>query len=193
MDHWEVTPGLWHWAAPHPAWTPGAEPDSVADWPQLAGSVIAEIGGEPVIVDPMLEADGWAWLDARVAGRSVHVLTTIEFHGRSSAEVLERYGGDEVVPAGVRAIALPDGETVFFLEAYRALVVGDSIIGAEDGGLRRCPPSWLDGRASDAAQREALQPLLELGAERVLVSHGESLFEAAGPALAAAISAPPRD
>jgi hypothetical protein len=174
-------------------WTPGAEPGSPADWPQLVGSVIAEVGGEPVIVYPMLEADGWAWLDERVAGRPVHVLTTIAFHGRSRAEVLERYDGDETVPAGVRAIPLPDGEVLYFFEAYGALVVGDSIIGAEDGGLRRCPTSWLGGRATDAAQREAMLPLLELGAERVLVSHGESLFGGAGPALAAAVTAPPQD
>jgi hypothetical protein len=157
------------------------------------GSVIAEVGGEPVIVDPMLADDGWEWLDARVAGRPVHVLTTIAFHGRSRAEVLERYGGDEKMPAAVRAIDLPDGETVYFFEACSALVVGDSLIGdAEGSGLRRCPPSWLDERATDAEQRAAMQPLLGLGAERVLVSHGESLFSGAGPALAAAIAAAPR-
>jgi hypothetical protein len=190
VDSWEVAPGLWHWAAPHPAWKPGAAPDSPGDWPQLVGSVIAEVGGEPVIIDPLLARDGWEWLDARVAGRPVHVLTTIGFHDRSRAEVLVRYGGDEETPAGVRAIALPDGETVFFLEAYRALVVGDSLIGdAAGSGLRRCPPSWLDERATDAEQRAAMQPLLDLGAERVLVSHGESLFSRAGPALAAAIAA----
>lgn len=191
MDRWEVTPGLWHWAAPHPEWTPDAEPGSPADWPQLVGSVIAEVGGVPVIVDPLLEPDGWAWLDERVAGRPVHVLTTVRFHGRSRAEVLARYGGDEAVPAGVRTIPLPF-ETLFFFEAFSALVVGDSILGAEDGGLRRCPPSWLSGGVTDAEQREALQPVLALGVERVLVSHGESVFMDAGPALAAAVSAPPR-
>jgi hypothetical protein len=189
VDAWEVAPGLWHWAAAHPAWTPGAEPGSPGDWPQLVGSVIAEVGGEPVIVDPMLEADGWAWLDEHVAGRPVHVLTTIRFHGRSRAEVLERYGGDEARPAGVRAIELPDGETLYVFDDYDALVVGDSIIGDGDGGLRRCPPSWLYGRVTDAAQRDAMQPLLELGIERVLVSHGESLFSRAGPALVAAVAA----
>jgi hypothetical protein len=191
VDRWEVTPGLWHWAAPHPEWTPDPEPDSPADWPQLVGSVIAEVGGEPVIVDPMLEPDGWAWLDERVAGRPVHVLTTVRFHGRSRTEVLARYGGDEVVPPGVQTIPLPF-ETLFFLEDYRALVVGDSLLGAEDGGLRRCPLSWLYGWVTDAEQREAMQPLLDLDVERVLVSHGESLFEGASRALAAAVGAPTR-
>jgi hypothetical protein len=190
MEVWEVAHGLWHWAAPHPEWQPGGEPDSPLDWPEEVGSALAEIGETPVIIDPMVDDDGWEWLDARVAGRSVHVLTTIGFHGRSRGEVLGRYGGDEVAPPGVVGLALPDTETVFWLEPHATLVVGDSIIGAPDGGLRRCPPSWLDTRASDAEQRAALQPLLELPVERVLVSHGESLFSGAGPALRAAIEAP---
>jgi hypothetical protein len=191
LQAWNVVHGLWHWAAPHPAWQPGGEPDSPLDWPEEVGSALAEIGETPVIVDPLVDADGWDWLDARVGGRSVHVLTTIGFHGRSRSEVLARYGGDEVAPPGVVGFALPDTETVFWLEPYAALVVGDSIIGTTDGGLRRCPPSWLGERASDADQRTALQPLLELPVERVLVSHGESLFSGAGPALRAAIAAPP--
>jgi hypothetical protein len=196
MESCEVAPGLWHWAAPHPAWRPGGAPGSPLDWPELVGSAIAELGGELVIVDPMLADDGWDWLDERVAGRPVHVLTTIRFHGRSRAEVLARYGGDEVAPAGVRSFSLPDEETVFFLPEHRALVVGDSLVGEGAAGadrLRRCPASWVEGRAIDAAQREAMQPLLELDVDRVLLSHGESLFSGAAPALAAAIQAPPRD
>jgi hypothetical protein len=190
VDTWEVAPGLWHWAAPHPAWVPDQPVDSVGDWPELVGSMLAEVGGEPVIVDPLLSEDGWAWLDERVAGRFVHVLTTIRWHGRSCAAVLARYGGDEVVPPGVQAFPLPDEETVFFFAEHQTLVVGDSVIGDGADGLRRCPVSWLDERATDAQQREALEPLLDLPVERVLVSHGESLFSGAGPALEAAIRAP---
>jgi hypothetical protein len=196
VDRWEVAPGLWHWAAPHPAWRPGGAPGSPLDWPELVGSALADVGGELVMVDPMVSGDGWDWLDERVAGRPVHVLTTIRFHGRSRAQVLARYGGDEMTPAGVQAFLLPDEETVFFLPAHRALVVGDSIVGEGAGGadrLRRCPASWVQGRATDAAQREAMRPLLELDVDRVLVSHGESVFSGAGPALAAAIQAPPED
>jgi hypothetical protein len=190
VDTWEVAPGLWHWAARHPAWQPDQPKDSAGDWPELVGSMIAEVGGEPVIVDPLLTEDGWAWLDERVGGRFVHVLTTIRRHARSAEAVLARYGGDEVPPPGVRPFALPDEETVYFFDEHATLVVGDSIIGDGVDGLRRCPVSWLGVRATDAEQRAALQPLLELPVERVLVSHGESLFSGAGPALAAAIRAP---
>lgn len=188
MEHWEVVPGLWHWAAPHPAWEPGAEPESVGDWPELVGSHLAEVGGELVIVDPLVTDEaGWAWLDERVAGRPVHVLTTNPAHGRSRAEVLARYGGDEVAPAGVRLIGVGE-ETLVHLEPYATLITGDRIIGDARGGLRRCPPSWSE--LPDAELRERLLGVLELPVERVLVSHGESLFSEAGPALRAAIEAP---
>src|SRR4051794_245012 len=188
MESWEVVPGLWHWAAPHPEWEPGAEPESVGDWPQDVGCVIAEVGGEPVVVDPLVtDEQGWAWLDERVSGRPVHLLTTNPAHERSRAEVLARYGGDEDAPAGVRLFRA-GVETLVYLEPYRALVTGDRIIGDGRDGLRRCPQSWSE--TPDAELRQALLPLLDLDIERVLVSHGESLFEGAGPALAAAIHAP---
>ena len=188
MERWEVAPGLWHWAERHPDWEPGAEPESVGDWPEEVGSVVAEIGGEPVIVDPLVRDDeGWAWLDERVAGRPVHVLTTNPAHERSRPDVLARYGGDEQAPPGVRLIPVGE-ETLVWLEPYRALVTGDRIIGDGRDGLRRCPQSWSE--LPDAELRARLLPLLELPVQRVLVSHGESLFSEAGPALRAAIEAP---
>src|SRR4051812_22496203 len=119
MDTWEVAPGLWHWAAPHPEWEPGAEPESVGDWPELVGCALAEVGDEVVVIDPLITGDdGWEWLDERVAARAVHVLLTNPAHERSRAEVLARYGGDENAPPGVRQI--PVGvETMIWLEPYR--------------------------------------------------------------------------
>jgi hypothetical protein len=58
VDTREIAPGLWYWTAPHPEWEPGAEPDSPGDWPQDVGCVLAEVGGEPVLIDPLVPGDG---------------------------------------------------------------------------------------------------------------------------------------
>jgi hypothetical protein len=71
-----------------------------------------------------------------------------------------------------------------------ALVPGDRIVGDGDGGLRLCPESWLRYLPSDMGIRDlrvALQPLLELPVELVLVSHGEPVLEGAHDALPAAL------
>jgi hypothetical protein len=90
----ELAPGLHRWTARHPAWEPGAEPGSPADWPPEVGSVAYQGPDALVLVDPLV-AD-WAPLDALVErhGRPVVVLTTMRFHGRSRGDVAERYGAD---------------------------------------------------------------------------------------------------
>jgi glyoxylase-like metal-dependent hydrolase (beta-lactamase superfamily II) len=62
-------------------------------------------------------------------------------------------------------------------------VPGDVILGAEGGGLRLCPDSWLPESTSQAQLRASLQPLLELPVKRVLVSHGEPVLKGARRAL----------
>ncbi|MER3488209.1 MAG: hypothetical protein C4307_05585, partial [Chloroflexota bacterium] len=59
---------------------------------------------------------------------------------------------------------------------HRALVFGDAVLGAEDGGLRLCPESWHPRGGGHARVRENLRPLLDLPVERVLVSHGEPIL-----------------
>jgi hypothetical protein len=80
-----------------------------------------------------------------------------------------------------------------FLEAPRALVPGDRLLGDGAGGLRLCPESWLGyiDRAAPpghAQLQAALAPLLELGAERVLVSHGEPVLRDGAAALRAVLA-----
>ena len=90
----ELAPGLHRWTARHPAWEPGAEPGSPADWPPDVGCVVYRAPDALVLVDPLV--DRWGPLDALVEGhgRPVVVLTTMRFHGRSRAEVAERYGAE---------------------------------------------------------------------------------------------------
>ena len=183
----QLAPGLHRWTARHPAWEPGAEPGSPADWPPDVGSVANEALHALVLVDPLV-AD-WAPLDALVErhGKPVVVLTTMRFHGRSRAAVAERYGAElrthtAAPPAGVRRVPIEGmDESMVYLEAPRALVPGDRLLGADAGGLELCPESWLGyiDRAAPpdhAALRAALAPLLELDIELVLTSHGEPVL-----------------
>jgi hypothetical protein len=149
-----------------------------------------------VLIDPQLPPDPgelWGALDQRVAGRAVVVLTTIRFHGRSRDAIFERYGAtvgsapDEVVPFPLRGM----DETLFWLPEHATLVAGDRLIGDGAGGVRMCPASWLGyipGKPGRDELREALSPLLELPVQRVLVSHGDPVFEGGHSALARALA-----
>lgn len=190
----EVAPGLWVWKAPHPAWHPGAEPESPDDWPQDVGCVAFQAPGALVLVDPLV-AD-WAPLDALVerCGAPL-VLTTMRFHSRSRDAVVARYGGapvrhDEPPPEGVERIPIEHGdETMVWLPGPRALVPGDRLLGDGAGGLRVCPSSWLRYLPTGLdALREGLRVLLELPVEMVLASHGEPVLRDGRAALEAALA-----
>ena len=176
----EIADGLTYWTAPHPEWAED-------DWPRDVGCVLAEVAGEVVLIDPLV--DDWDWLDERVAGRRVHVLTTIRFHERDRAAVFARYDADERSPDGVDAFPAP-AEQILWLPGHAALVPGDSLI-ADEGGLRLCPESWLRHFEEGLPElRAALEPLLDLPVERVLCSHGEPVLSGGRAALRAALSAP---
>ena len=192
----ELAPGLHRWTARHPEWRPAPERDTPADWPPDVGCVAYEAPDALVLVDPLIEE--WAPLDALVErhGRPVIVLTTMRFHRRGREEVAARYGAElrthtEPPPAGVRRVPVTGmDESMVYLEAPRALVPGDRLIGDGAGGVRPCPPSWmryLPGPPDANALRAALAPLLELPVEAVLVSHGDPVLSGGGAALRAAL------
>jgi hypothetical protein len=197
VDAKEIAPGLWRWTAPHPAWEPGAEPESVGDWPEEVGSVLFESReGVAVFVDPQLPRDPepfWAWADACVGERPVHVVLTLRWHGRSRDAFAARYPAAGGPPSDVELLSFPRlEETIVWLPEPQALVPGDRIIGAPGGGLRLCPQSWLGlgaERPTVDEMRELLRPLLDLPVERVLVSHGEPVLTRGRDALRRALSA----
>jgi hypothetical protein len=128
--------------------------------------------------------------------RPVAILTTLTFHRRSRATLVERYAATtsrakRALPSGVEPCPIRGaGETMFWLSEYRTLVAGDRIIGAAHGGLRVCPESWLTYLPSGIRVpelREQLRPLLELPIENVLVSHGEPVLGDGRAALAGAL------
>jgi hypothetical protein len=177
----ELRPGLWRWTAFH------------AEWKETVGSVAYEADDALLLVDPLVPENGWEELDTLVErhGRPVSVVTTIRFHGRSRDAVVARYEVTSAVPNGVETIPIEGaGETIVWLPGPRALVPGDRIIGADAGGLRLCPESWLRYLPSGmtrAQLREELRPLLDLPIELVLVSHGEPVLDGGREALARAI------
>jgi hypothetical protein len=153
--------------------------------------------------------------------RRVEILITIPYHVRSAVEILERYGARLPVevwghPAAKRrlgasvplnatepggqagAIALAQRigspvrqETPLFFPDHRALAFGDAVIGIE-GKLR----VWQSVNADQERwYRErfipTLEPLLDLDAERVLVTHGPPILEGGRRKLADALEAGP--
>jgi hypothetical protein len=189
----EIAPGLLRWTAPHPDWEGEAD-----GWERDVGCALFEADDALVLIDPLLPSDGraefLAWLDARVDGGPVSILTTIHWHARDREELAERYRANSsrawnYVPAGVKPRPLRGaGETVFWLPAVRALVPGDRLVGAK-GELRLCREEWLQSTNVDRAGLAALmRPLLELDIERVLVSHGEPVLHDARAVLAHALA-----
>jgi len=200
MDVRELRPGLWRWTAEHPEWEEGLH------WGQQVGSVYAELPDAVAVIDPQIpptESDTfWEALDRDVErlGRPVHVLLTVHWHERSVEAVIERYGAtlwrpDQPgeLPAGVRAEIVEGAdwvEAIFYLESWRALVVGDLLIDDGNGGVR-IPLSWFPKEEQDWARsglKERLRGLLDLDVELVLVSHGEPVLENGHAALERALA-----
>ena len=197
----DLGPGLWRWTALHPEWTADAKPESPADWPEEVGSVLYDGDDATVLIDPLLPAGDdrfGAELDAHMRSRGlpVAILTTIKFHRRSRDELARRYAARttrarDALPAGIESLPVRGaGETMFWISACGALVPGDRIMGAEGGGLRLCPESWLRYLSSDISLADLaarLRPLLDLPIELVLTSHGEPVLHDGRAALADAL------
>jgi glyoxylase-like metal-dependent hydrolase (beta-lactamase superfamily II) len=196
----EIRPGLWRWVAYH------------EEWKEEVGSV-ALLGADerPILIDPLLPA-GADELAGELSGPP-HVLITIYYHARSTAEITERMPGARVwvprraaaavrrrspvtdlfragdpLPGGIEAFpTVRSSEVVFWLPAHRALVAGDVLLGSDGGELRLCPASWLPSGRTQEELGESLRPLLELPIELVLVSHGEPVLAGGREALAEAL------
>ena len=200
----QIETGLWRWTAPHPEWDPAGA--TTTGWIEEVGSVYCELPAAVLLVDPVVPADPvaaarlWDALDRDVERlrRPVCVLTTVHFHRRGADAVIARYGGhDGVVPDGARAIPLGDpiGETAYVLPRFRALVLGDLVIGGDAitgdarDGLRVCPPGWYGRSAAERAWYggsglpSALRRLAQEPAERVLTTHGAPLLAGGSEAL----------
>lgn len=127
---------------------------------------------------------------------------TIHGHPAAAKRLDAARGAFEVLapdadgPAGVRAYAIGRPrryEQPLLLPAHRALAFGDAVV-TVDGRLRMWAAERVDERRA-AWYRDrfapTLEPLLRLGVERILVTHGEPVLTSGTEALAAALQAPP--
>jgi hypothetical protein len=210
----QLADGLWRWTARHPDWRPGdGGPDG---WEQEVSCVYLEAPDHVVLVDPLVPGDErdrfFEALDRDVARarRPVAIVITCVSHGRSAAELRARYEAEVWAPAGAvgatqapvtRPFApgdsLPGGlepldvgfslEVLLWIPSHATLVAGDAILGTPDGGLRRCPDSWLPSGLEPARFVELLSSVLHLPVERVVPTHGDPVEEDAFALLRAAV------
>ena len=208
MDVQRLSEGLWRWTGVHPEWEPEAE----YGVPREVGSVYYEAADAVVLIDPIIPSeDRERFLDAldrdvERAGRPVAILLTSHWHGRSSAELAERYGGEIRAAgefAGAKPFALGDtlpggvetfdahfhGEALLWIPAHGTLVSGD-MLSVANGRLRVAPDEWLPAEEQGGQMRASLAFLLDLPVQRVLVGHGEAVLANARDALVHALHAP---
>jgi len=189
----DIEPGLWIWRMEHPKWAPGV------DWQPVVTSTFAEEGGERLLLDPLAPpTDAAAVWDRLDAAPPTVVAVLKPDHVRSVDLFVERYGGqgfgpgvyypedlpvsglkmvraDSELPGG--AVCLYSGhgrnETPVWLPGHRTLVFADTLT-ERNGELRVWSSEWHEERALPA-----LQALLDLPFERVIISHGEPVHSRA--------------
>lgn len=203
----QIEDGIWRWTGYHEEW----RGDVGSIYVETKDGVVLI---DP-LVPPEDTERFWRALDRDVqrAGGPVRVLVTVFWHTRSAAEMVRRYGARVLAPSSARATVsrraravvetfrlgdrLPGGveafgtaragEVVYWIPRHHALVPGDVILGAEGGGVRLCPASWLPSGKGHTELATSLRPLLRLPIERILVSHGEPVLAGGADALAAAL------
>ena len=126
---------------------------------------------------------------ARYPGARVWAPARRAEEARKRVEVDETFGDGDRLPGGIEVKpTVHRAEELFWIPAHRALVAGDVLLGTGAGGIRVCPDSWLVPGVTGSMLRDALQPLLDLPVELVLVAHGEPVLRGGRDALAAALA-----
>jgi glyoxylase-like metal-dependent hydrolase (beta-lactamase superfamily II) len=179
----KVQPGVWHWEAPHPDWTPRA------GWDQVVSSYAVDDGERLLLFDPLAVPGE---IEALAAARETAIVLTCTWHARDAADLASRLGvqvyvpppgsepdpvpgqvflaGDRL-PVGVEAFeGFEPNDLVLWVESRRAVVAGDTLI--ERGQGLEIPADWLREGTTRDQIAEQLRPLLERPVEIVLATHG---------------------
>lgn len=85
----ELKPGVWHWQAPHPDWTPGER------WPQEVSSYAIDDGERLLFFDPLAVPDQ---LFALAPEREPLIVLTAPWHERDTRALVERLGAAVFAP-----------------------------------------------------------------------------------------------
>jgi hypothetical protein len=86
---WELQPGLWHWQAPHPDWTPDER------WPREVSSYAIDDGTWLLLIDPLAVP---AELLGLATARRPAVVLTQPWHERDTRHLVERLGAPVYTP-----------------------------------------------------------------------------------------------
>jgi hypothetical protein len=217
----KLTEGLWRWTARHPEWHPGEFGAEVACFVAQAGDTTLLIDPllpeDEAAAGPVLDAIDEQVGDrlAILITIPYHVRSSEELwaryrkqadatiHGHPAcATRLEDDSGfhaidpEEELPGGVTAhtIGKPRRyEMPLHLPSHDALVFGDAIA-ETDGRLVMWSADKVDEKVATFYRERfapSVSPLLELGAENVLVTHGAPIMGGGTEALRRALEAKP--
>lgn len=95
----ELSPGLWHWEAAHPAWE-ASEP-----WAQDVSSYAVDDGGRLLLFDPLDPPDE---LETLAGERETAIVLTAPWHERDTQALVERLGVPVYTPPADTAQDLID-------------------------------------------------------------------------------------
>jgi hypothetical protein len=217
----ELGDGLWSWSARHPQWHPGEFGAEVVSFAARAPEALLLIDpllpGDPSAALELLDAEvaaaGWVAILITIPyhARSAEPLweryqadQEVSIHGHpatlkrldASAPAFRPIEPGRRLPGGATpyAIGRPRRyEYPLHLPGHDALVFGDAVVGVDDR-LRVWSNRRIDGdvlRFYRERFNPTLEPLVAIGAERMLMTHGRSVLERGTDALRESLAAPP--
>lgn len=217
-DPTELIPGLWSWSRRHPEWHPGEFGREVVSFLARAGDETLLL--DPLLMGPDDPAWKLIDAEARDSVRVLisvpyHVRSAEDARERYSGEVefsihghpscAKRLGSTRAFHPFSARDELPGGvtvhrigkpvrfETPLELPSHDALLFGDAVVGTDEG-----PRVWSGERVDAKVRRfyaerfnPTLESFVELGRERLLMTHGPSTLSDGSAALAKALARDP--
>ena len=181
----ELQRGLWHWTATHPEWT--AEDELAGHrWGPEVSCYAFSLDEHFVLIDPVIPPGGLGHL---LAGREAVTVLTCPWHARDALKLqlpllapppdpgdtdplpAEHFAAGDTLAFGMTAFpGLEPIDLVLWVESYKALVFGDSLVDLGSG--LELPDDWGPKDVSHPDVLRSLRSLLDLPIEHALPTHG---------------------